>query len=434
MSKIDEKTFAPVELVESGDHRGVRLSWDDISYSVTMKKKDEKGVADVVERKTLLHPMSGEALPGEILAIMGPSGAGKSTLLDVLSARLDSTHLKGTISANGTPVNKASFRKMSGYVMQSDALFPLLTVRETFRFAAYLRIAHRTREEKNARAEESIQLLRLEKAADTIIGDDVNRGLSGGEKRRVSIGVDIIHRPSVIFLDEPTSGLDSSTALSVVDSLKQLAETEHCTILMTIHQPSARLFDMLDKVTFLVDGKTAYKGSTEKLSIHIKDIYKEAGLGEVPMVNAPELFLDLCALLSSEGRLNLITDKFACTTSSTLEHSKSQLEEETHIVHASEYANTMAGDTSILMQRALLNVARTPELFVARLGATVFFGVLLGTLFLHTQDTMKGIQQRVSYFLFAMAFYYWTSLEALPIFLVCVVFHMSFFHSLTFFS
>lgn len=132
---------------------------------------------------------------------------GKSTLLDVLSGRLESKNLTGTITTNGVPVNKSVFRKQSGYVMQSDALFPLLTVRESIRYAAYLRCKNKSNEEKDAAVDEIINVLRLGKCADTRVGNDDTRGISGGEKRRVSIAVDIVHMPSVIFLDEPTSGL-----------------------------------------------------------------------------------------------------------------------------------------------------------------------------------------------------------------------------------
>ncbi len=164
---------------------GTTLRWSDIHY--TIKKVDPK--TKEVEEKVLLHTMSGNALPGELFAILGTSGAGKSTLLDVLSGRLVSNDLKGMLMTNGHPVtNKGAYRKMTGYVMQSDALFPLLTVRETMRFAAYLRVQNKTRAEKDEIAEQTIALLKLENAATTIIGDENNRGLSGGQKRRVSIG------------------------------------------------------------------------------------------------------------------------------------------------------------------------------------------------------------------------------------------------------
>lgn len=176
----------------------VTLEWQSLQYSVT----DAKTKAE----KILLHPMSGVAVPGKLLAVMGTSGAGKSTLLDVLAGRVSSSGLTGSMSVNGAPMDTEAFKKMSGYVQQSDALFPLLTVRETIRYAAYLRCAGLTTAEKNEIAEKTISLLKLDKCADTIVGDEQNRGLSGGERRRVSIAVDIVNSPSVIFLDEPTSG------------------------------------------------------------------------------------------------------------------------------------------------------------------------------------------------------------------------------------
>jgi ABC-type multidrug transport system ATPase subunit len=189
------------------------------------------------------------------------------------------TSATGTLSANGKPIDAKSFRKETGYVMQSDALFPMLTVRETIRYAAYLRVPGKTVEEKNAIADSVVSLLRLDKAADTIVGDENSRGLSGGEKRRVSIGVDIVHFPSVIFLDEPTSGLDSTTALSVIDSLKQLAVQQNCTVVMTIHQPSTRLFNLLDRVLFLSAGRVTYYGAVDGLHKYIGEVYKQADLG-----------------------------------------------------------------------------------------------------------------------------------------------------------
>lgn len=175
----------------------VALEWENISYCIRDKK----------ELRTIIHPMSGHIDPGEMLAIMGTSGAGKSTLLDILAGRLISKNLTGQIFTNKKPVNYSSFRKQSGYVMQSDALFPLLTVKETLHYAAHLGIQGKTYAEREAAANNTLRLLRLEHVQNTIVGNNLIRGLSGGEKRRVSIAVDIIHEPPVIFLDEPTSGV-----------------------------------------------------------------------------------------------------------------------------------------------------------------------------------------------------------------------------------
>ena len=175
----------------------INLEWINISYHAVSKG----------EKKTIIHPMSGCVDPGEMLAIMGTSGAGKSTLLDILAGRLISKNLTGHIFTNKKPVNYSTFRKQSGYVMQSDALFPLLTVKETLHYAAHLGIQGKTYAEREAAANDTLTLLRLEHVQNTIVGNNLIRGLSGGEKRRVSIAVDIIHEPPVIFLDEPTSGV-----------------------------------------------------------------------------------------------------------------------------------------------------------------------------------------------------------------------------------
>jgi ABC-type multidrug transport system ATPase subunit len=175
----------------------ISLEWLNISYFTSGPKGEER---------TIISPMSGHVDPGEILAIMGTSGAGKSTLLDILSGRLISKNLGGQVLVNDRPVNFTNFRNQAAYVKQSDSLFPLLTVKETLHYAAHLGIHGRTYAEREAAADKTMAELGLEHVRDTIIGDNLTRGLSGGEKRRVSIAVDIIHEPHIIFLDEPTSG------------------------------------------------------------------------------------------------------------------------------------------------------------------------------------------------------------------------------------
>eukprot|EP01035_Chromulina_nebulosa_P019573 gene19573-25474_t len=363
--------------LHSDSSKGITLEWSHIKYIIPSGANGET--------KTILNNLHGKASPGELLAIMGTSGAGKSTLLDALAGRLISKGLSGHILSNGQKVDRKKFRREIGYVMQSDALFPLLTVQETIRFAAYLRIHDKTRQEKNVIADEMIKLLRLEHTANTIVGDDLNRGLSGGEKRRVSIGVDIVHRPKVVFLDEPTSGLDSSTALNVIDSLKAISVDTSSTVIMTIHQPSARLFNIIDNVIFLSKGNITYYGPTANVQSFIGKIYSEVGLGVVPFANPPEVFLDLSDSLLEQNKIDVLTSKFIDDSAIATSEKHDDIEEAT-------YANSFVG-------------------------SSVFFGILIGTLFMNTKATDSGLDHRTAYFVFTLAFYYWTSLEALPIFL-----------------
>jgi len=400
-----DQSYSAVESQE-GPKSSVTLEWQNLSYVVTDKVTKQS--------KTLLNKMNGKAIPGSLLGIMGTSGAGKSTLLDCLAGRVaDGKTLSGTLKVNGQAMDKESFKRISGFVMQSDALFPLLTVRETIRYAAALRCVGKTYAERDAIADSVLSLLKLDKCADTIVGDDLNRGVSGGERRRVTIAVDLVNSPAVLFLDEPTSGLDSSTAFSVVESLKELAMNRGCTIVMTIHQPSARLFALLDSVIFLSNGCTTYSGPVASLKGYTDGIYATAGLGAPPSGNLPEIMLDLCDALIADNRLELVTAKYASPESAHSGDSDQVITE----LALPVYANSFLEESAILTSRAFKNVLRTPELFFARMGASVGFGVMLGTLFLNTQDNVLGLQHRLSYFVFCCAFYYYTSLEALPIFL-----------------
>lgn len=200
----------------------------------------------------------------------------------------------------------------------------------------------------------------------------------------------------------------------MIASLKEVAALHGTTVVMTIHQPSARLFDLIDDIIFLSSGRVTYSGPVKGLKPWVASIYKQANYGAIPEGNLPEIMLDLCDQLIQDNKLYLIT---ASTDSSVTIKSSDHDVSSTHNEGKPSYANPFLGETQIIMQRAFKNVARVPELFLARIGASVGFGVMLGTLFLNTQDDMKGIQLRLSYFVFIAAFYYYTSLEALPIFL-----------------
>ncbi|KAL3531866.1 hypothetical protein ACH5RR_005387 [Cinchona calisaya] len=165
------------------------------------------------ECEILLTNISGEAREGEILAILGASGSGKPTLIDALADRMARESLKGTITLNGEVLESRLLKLMSAYVMKDDLLFPMLTVEETLMFSAEFRLPRSvSKSRKKARVQALIDQLGLGSAAKTVIGDEGHRGVSGGEQRRVSIGIDIIHDPILLFLNEPTSGFDSTSA------------------------------------------------------------------------------------------------------------------------------------------------------------------------------------------------------------------------------
>ncbi|XP_058078853.1 ABC transporter G family member STR-like [Magnolia sinica] len=266
---------------------GHGLEFENLSYSVM--KKQKKDGEWIKKEAFLLNNISGQALRGEITAILGPSGAGKSTFLDALAGRIAQGSLEGSVSIDGRPVSTSYMKMVSSYVMQDDQLFPMLTVFETFMFAAEVRLSPSiSTAEKKKRVYELLEQLGLQNAAHTYIGDEGRRGVSGGERRRVSIGIDIIHKPSVLFLDEPTSGLDSTSAYSVVDKVKDIARGGSI-VLMTIHQPSYRIQMLLDRIIVLARGRMIYLGSSTALPAHLAGFGRQVPEGE----NSMEYLLDV---------------------------------------------------------------------------------------------------------------------------------------------
>ena len=218
--------------------RGVILQWRDITYTVTKKTRDGDDV------RVILDGLSGDATGGHLLALMGPSGSGKTSLLNALAFRVPKgpgAAITGSVYADGKRLEDPSeMARMSAYVEQEDALFALSTIRETLLFGAQLRLgSSASLAEKNAAVDAVIADLGLVSAADTIIGNEQIRGVSGGERKRVAIGMDLLHDPRLIFLDEPTSGLDAFQALNVMSTLKDLALDKGRTVIASVHQLGA---------------------------------------------------------------------------------------------------------------------------------------------------------------------------------------------------
>ena len=242
----------------------IQLSWKNITIKTApkggccSKKKD-------FQEKIILDDVSGLVQPGQFLSIIGASGAGKTTLLNYLSGRLISKGLSkdGEVLVNGVSRDEIKgFATISAYVQQDDILFQTLTVRECLEFAAKLKLPG-TYEEKMARVDKIIAELRLTKCQNTKIGGPLVKGVSGGERKRTSIGVELITDPFLVFLDEPTTGLDSFTATSVMETLKDLSKTGR-TIIQTIHQPNSDIFEMMDRLMLLAKGKIIYFNEASK--------------------------------------------------------------------------------------------------------------------------------------------------------------------------
>jgi len=201
-----------------------------------------------------------------LLLFIGPSSSGKSTLLNTLACRLDvHTIVEGEMRLNGAPYDNAELKRISGYVMQDDMLNGYLTVEETLMYTARLRLPRTfTDKERKDRVRDVMADLGLSHVHNVIIGTPLKKGISGGERKRVCVGMQLLNRPPLLFLDEPTSGLDSVTALDLVQTLHELAHGKSydkaVTIVCAIHQPQAKIFNLFDSLILLKTGTIIYQG------------------------------------------------------------------------------------------------------------------------------------------------------------------------------
>ncbi|XP_057972744.1 ABC transporter G family member 20-like [Malania oleifera] len=434
------------------------LSFNNLSYSVKVRRKlkfptlfprknDVLGSQPVESNSTkdmkiLLNDISGEAREGEIMAVLGASGSGKSTLIDALADRIAKESLKGSIKLNGETLVSKLLKVISAYVMQDDLLFPMLTVEETLMFSAELRLPRSlSRSKKMARVQALIDQLGLRSAATTVIGDEGHRGVSGGERRRVSIGMDIIHDPIILFLDEPTSGLDSTSAFMVVKVLKRIAQSGSI-VVMSVHQPSYRILSLLDRLIFLSRGHVVYSGSPAGLHAFFSDFGHPIPSNE----DRTEFALDLIRELEtspggtkalvefnkSRNRTSLRTrdydrmiiqgTQYSLKDAISASISRGKLvsgatNESNPTLSVPTFANPVWAETLVISKRSLLNSRRMPELFGIRLGAVLVTGVILATMFWHLDDSPKGVQERLGFFAFAMSTTFYTCAEAIPVFL-----------------
>ncbi|EFH57908.1 abc transporter family protein [Arabidopsis lyrata subsp. lyrata] len=442
------------------------LSFDNLTYNVSVRRKlefrnlfprrrtEDPEIAQTArpKSKTLLNNISGETRDGEIMAVLGASGSGKSTLIDALANRIAKGSLKGTVKLNGETLHSRMLKVISAYVMQDDLLFPMLTVEETLMFAAEFRLPRSLpKSKKKLRVQALIDQLGIRNAAKTIIGDEGHRGISGGERRRVSIGIDIIHDPILLFLDEPTSGLDSTSAFMVVKVLKRIAQSGSI-VIMSIHQPSHRVLGLLDRLIFLSRGHTVYSGSPASLP----RFFTEFGSPIPENENRTEFALDLIRELegSAGGTRGLVefnkkwqemkkqnnrqppltpppspypnlTLKEAIAASisrgklvsggESVAHGGTTTNTTTLAVPA--FANPMWIEIKTLSKRSMLNSRRQPEIFGIRIASVVITGFILATVFWRLDNSPKGVQERLGFFAFAMSTMFYTCADALPVFL-----------------
>lgn len=420
----------------------ITLTFSHVSY--TIKVRPSKNPFRRKVDKMLLKDVSGEFRPGEVTAIIGPSGAGKTTLLNLLAGRMPGGKMTGQVFINGKKkkeISKHKWARLSAYIMQDDVLHGNLTPKEVFWFSAQLRLPFsldlKSRSNKVAAL---LEELGLEGCAKQRIGTVEKRGISGGQRKRVSIGTELITDPSVLFLDEPTSGLDSSTSYALVDTLKKLASCGR-TIITTVHSPSTDIFFKFDKLILMSEGHILFNGRTTDVVPYFSKLNYKCP----KYTNPAEYIMDLAKKDShistheeGEARVRELIDAYRESKNlSKLDPDKSgfelvEREDETrrgsfigtHILRrrnthsqeqefdieaaakkeeehqkALEEVQIIKGPPQIvrfflLIIRACLIMIRDPMMTYARLMQTLFLALVVGFLYLRVGDDQRSIQDR----------------------------------------
>ncbi|KAJ1793418.1 hypothetical protein LPJ59_004728 [Coemansia sp. RSA 2399] len=282
----DEPKFAST--LPPGTPQAPLLSWENITYSVKVKDKKQ------TKMRSLLHGLSGMIYPGEVIGLLGPSGAGKTTLLNILSGRIEGGVLNGKVLFRGKKRVPGAFKRRIAYVEQEDTMYPVLTVEETIMFAAKLRLTEKnyTPLQKVERVANVMQQLRLSHIKSSRIGDTLQRGISGGERKRVSIGVGLVTDPDMIVLDEPTSGLDSNSAEMVVELVRDITRSRGIASMMTVHQPNANMLKCFDRILLLSQGHLVYFGSADEAISY----FESKGFPCPMRQNPADFFIDIMSL------------------------------------------------------------------------------------------------------------------------------------------
>ena len=394
-------------ILNSDDHisEGVGLSFFNIEY--------------IFKEKKILKNCKGHISKGELCAIMGPSGAGKSTLLEILANRFKKGEINGHIFADGKPINLESYRDIIGYVEQDDYLMNYLTVEETITYSALLRLPRdMALDIKQQRVQEVMKELGIEDIKDQYIGGHGLRGISGGERRRVSIACELVKNPLILFLDEPTSGLDSFNAMNVVECLHRLSRDYKRTIIMSIHQPRSSIFQLFDKIILLAKGQCVYSGKRQEINSYFDKLGHNCPTG----YNIADYLVDL---ITANDTSALVNDFNASTDSKVILHNISL---NTGISFDSDDTRSIASHVfmsnakpslftqlMILSDRTLKNLIRNPLLLFAHYIVSVIVGLLLGCVYFHVTNDISGIQNRMGCFFFLCAIFGFSCLSTLNV-------------------
>nr|POE61004.1 abc transporter g family member 11 [Quercus suber] len=423
MSSTSRGKFESSELEGRDERSAIRRGQREILHlgvTVSISKRRSE------ELKTIVQNVSGNVQAGEILAIMGPSGSGKTTLLNVLAHRPLASRARvfAQILLNQQPATKSRFRSLSRFVESEEVLIGALTVRETLYFAARLGLGVKvSRAERDDLIEEMLNMFGLVEQADTIVGTLVRRGISTGQRRRLSVAAQLISAPRILFLDEPTSGLDSAASYKVMNYLKTVTRMHNLLVICSIHQPSSTTFELFDKALVMSGGRSCYFGKVSGLRAYLSSIGHPMPVN----INPAEFVLDL---INIDFEMDVDSAHAAVDK---IQKSWEAIElEVTVVTRRSGTGFSLSSDSTgppdhirgttrksimTVLHRNWIKSKRDVMVYAARLGMYLGLALLMGTVWLRLPASQDNIESIAHCILFGSAFMSFMAVVYVPAFI-----------------
>ncbi|KAK4412483.1 ABC transporter G family member 31 [Sesamum alatum] len=364
------------------------MTFHNVNYFVDMPKEmSSQGIPETMLQ--LLSNVSGVFSPGVLTALMGSSGAGKTTLMDVLAGRKTSGYIEGDIRISGYPKEQKTFARISGYVEQSDIHSPQVTVIESLWFSAFLRLPKEVNQRQRQEfVEEVMQLVELDSLRHALVGLPGSTGLSTEQRKRLTIAVELVANPSIIFMDEPTSGLDARAAAIVMRTVRNTVDTGR-TVVCTIHQPSIEIFEAFDELLLMKrGGRVIYGGKLGEKSQTMINYFQ--GTNEVPPIpdgyNPATWMLEISTPAIEEKIREDFADIYVDSqqyrdVEASIQRLSIPPEHSEPLKFTSTYATDAISQFKICFWKQNLVYWRSPSYNAVRLFFTTMSALIIGTIF-----------------------------------------------------